>query len=403
MPLSDTAIRNAKPREKPFKLFDGNGLHLFVHPNGGKWWRAKFRFGGKEKLLSLGVYPDVGLKAAREKCVALRRQLVDGVDPSQARKAAKIARGGENAFEAVAREWYAKFESTWVPSHGERILRRLERDIFPWIGGRTIGEIKAPDLLAVVRRIEDRGAVETAHRALQNCGQVFRYAVATGRAERDPTRDLRGALPPPQERHHASITDETGVGELLCAIDGYEGHFVTRCALRLAPLVFVRPGELRAATWSEIDFAKAEWRIPAARMKMREVHIVPLAQQAIAILREIEPLTNIARESRPEASRYVFPSARTADRPMSNNAVLAALRRMGFEKGEMTGHGFRSIASTMLHEMGWPHHVIERQLAHAERSAVSAAYNYAQYLPERRQMMQAWADHLDSLRAGRCL
>lgn len=399
MPLSDTAIRKAKARDKPFKLFDGLGLYLVVQPNGGRWWRLKYRFGGKEKLLSLGTYPDVPLKAARERCLTHRQQIAAGIDPGQARRAESLAGTGSDGFETIAREWYARFESTWVASHGDRILRRLERDIFPWVGARPIGEIKPAELLAVVRRIEERGALETAHRALQNCGQVFRYAVATGRAERDPTRDLRGALPPAPERHHASITDEKGVGELLCAIDGYEGHFVTRCALRLAPLVFVRPGELRAATWDEIDFDKAEWRIPAARMKMGEIHIVPLARQAIAILREIEPLTNIVRTARPEASRFVFPSARTADRPMSNNAVLAALRRMGFAKGEMTGHGFRSIASTMLHELGWPHHVIERQLAHAERSAVSAAYNYAQYLPERRQLMQAWADQLDGLRA----
>jgi integrase len=224
--------------------------------------------------------------------------------------------------------------------------------------------------------------------------------VATGRAERDPTGDLRGALPPPQSRNFASIKDEKGVGELLRAIDGYHGHFATKCALRLAPLVFVRPGELRAAIWNEIDFEKAEWRIPAARMKMRDLHIVPLSRQAIAILREIEPLTNVVRESRPDARRYVFPSVRTAERPMSENTVLSALRRMGYTSEEMTGHGFRSTASTMLHEMGWPHQVIERQLAHAEGSAVSAAYNYAEHLTERRKMMQAWADHLDTLKAN---
>jgi integrase len=400
MALSDTAIRNAKPQAKMYKLFDGHGLHLRIEPTGSKRWHVKFRFGGKEKLAALGAYPEVTLKAAREKLLALRRQLDAGIDPSQARRAAKIARSGENAFEAVAREWHAKFSANWVPSHSDRILRRLERDIFPWIGARPVDEIKAPELLDVLRRIEDRGAVETAHRALQNCGQVFRYAVATGRAERDPTGDLRGALPPPQSRNFASIKDEKGVGELLRAIDGYHGHFATKCALRLAPLVFVRPGELRAAIWNEIDFEKAEWRIPAARMKMRDLHIVPLSRQAIAILREIEPLTNVVRESRPDARRYVFPSVRTAERPMSENTVLSALRRMGYTSEEMTGHGFRSTASTMLHEMGWPHQVIERQLAHAEGSAVSAAYNYAEHLTERRKMMQAWADHLDTLKAN---
>lgn len=233
---------------------------------------------------------------------------------------------------------------------------------------------------------------------MQTCGQVFRYAVATGRAERDPTADLRGALPPPTEKHHASITEPKRVGALLRAIDGYDGAFITKCALRLAPLVFVRPGELRQAQWPEFDLDKAEWRIPAVRMKMREQHIVPLSHQAVLILREIEPLTNRGIESKPSAPRYVFPSARSRERPMSNNAVLAALRRMGYAKDEMTGHGFRSTASTLLHEQGWNHQVIERQLAHAEHNSVSAAYNFAEHLPERRKMMQHWADYLDALK-----
>jgi integrase len=267
-----------------------------------------------------------------------------------------------------------------VASHGDRILRRLEKDIFPWLGKRPIAEIKAPELLAVLRRIESRGALETTHRAMQNCGQVFRYAVATGRAERDPTGDLRGAL--------------------LRAIYSYEGFLTTKCALRLAPLVFVRPGELRKAQWPEIDLDKAEWRIPAERMKMREQHIVPLASQAIEILQELEPLTNRQILARPNLPRYVFPSARSHERPMSENAILAALRRMGYTKEEMTGHGFRSMTSTLLHEQGWNHQVIERHLAHAERNAVSAAYNFAEHLPERRKVIQAWADYLDALKAG---
>ncbi|MEW5864176.1 MAG: integrase arm-type DNA-binding domain-containing protein [Pseudomonadota bacterium] len=400
MPLTDTAIRSAKPKAKTVKLFDGGGLYLEINPAGGKWWRWKYRYGGKEKRLSLGVYPDVSLKAAREKRDAARRQLIAGIDPAQARRAEKLAQAGAESFEAIAREWHAKFSPGWVASHGDRILRRLERDVFPWIGKRPIAEIKAPELLAVLRRIESRGALETAHRALQNCGQIFRYAVATGRAERDPTRDLRGALPAPKEKHHASITDPKRIGELLRAIDAYQGFFVTKCALRLAPLVFVRPGELRKAQWAEIDLDKAEWRIPAERMKMREQHIVPLSRQAVAILRELEPLTNRAIPSKPDAPRYVFPSARSRSRPMSENAVLAALRRMGYTKDEMTGHGFRSMASTLLHEQGWNHQVIERQLAHAERNAVSAAYNFAEHLPERRKMMQAWADYLDGLKAS---
>jgi integrase len=400
MPLTDTAIRRAKPQAKAVKLFDGGGLYLEVNPAGGKWWRWKYRFGGKEKRLSLGVYPDVSLKAAREKRDAARQQLAAGIDPGQARRAEKLAQAGAESFEAIAREWHAKFSLGWVASHGDRILKRLEKDVFPWVGKRPIAEIKAPELLAVLRRIESRGALETAHRAMQNCGQVFRYAVATGRAERDPTGDLRGALPAPKEKHHASIIDPKRIGELLRAIDAYEGFFATKCALRLAPLVFVRPGELRKAQWPEIDLDKAEWRIPAERMKMREQHIVPLSRQAVAILRELEPLTNRAIPSKPDAPRYVFPGAQSRERPMSENAILAALRRMGYTKDEMTGHGFRSMASTLLHEQGWNHQVIERQLAHAERNAVSAAYNFAEHLPERRKMMQAWADYLDGLKAS---
>jgi integrase len=400
MPLTDTAIRSAKPQAKPFKLFDSGGLHLIVTPTGRKWWRWKYRFGGKAKGLSFGVYPDVSLKSAREKRDAARKQLAAGVDPGAARKAEKLAQAGAESFEAIAREWHAKFSPGWAANHGDRILRRLENDIFPWLGKRPIAEIKAPELLAVLRRIESRGALETTHRAMQNCGQVFRYAVATGRAERDPIGDLRGALPPPKEKHHASIIEPKRVAELLRAIDSYQGFFATKCALRLAPLVFVRPGELRKGQWSEIDLDKGEWRIPAERMKMREQHIVPLSRQAVEILRELEPLTNRPMASRPNVPCYIFPSARTRERPMSENAILAALRRMGYTKDEMTGHGFRSMASTLLHEQGWNHQVIERQLAHAERNAVSAAYNFAEHLPERRKMMQAWADYLDGLKTS---
>jgi integrase len=401
LPLTDVAIRAAKPQAKPFKLFDSGGLHLLVTPSGSKWWRWKCRFGGGEKRLSFGVYPAVGLRAARQRRDGARAQLAAGIDPGDARKAEKVSHAGVESFEAIAREWHAKFSSAWVPSHGDRIMRRLERDVFPWLGKRPIAEIKAPELLAVLRRIESRGAQETAHRVMQNCGQVLRYAVATGRAERNPTGDLRGALPPPKEKHYASIIEPKRVAEMLHAIDSYRGFFATRCALQLAPLVFVRPGELRKAQWPEIDFDKGEWRIPAARMKMREQHIVPLSRQAIEILRNLEPLTNRPIPSRPNAPCYIFPSARTRERPMSDNAILAALRGMGYTKDQMTGHSFRSMASTLLHEQGWNHQVIERQLAHAERNAVSAAYNFAEHLPERRKMMQAWADYLDSLRGGR--
>ncbi|HXV83060.1 MAG TPA: integrase arm-type DNA-binding domain-containing protein [Candidatus Binatia bacterium] len=398
MPLTDVKIRTTKPNGKAFKLFDSGGLYLELGPAGGKYWRWKYRFAGKEKRLAFGVYPDVSLKAAREKRDKARQQLAAGIDPGEARKAEKQAQAGAEAFEAVAREWHTKFSPNWVPSHGDRILRRLDNDVFPWVGKRPISDIRAPEVLALLRRIESRGALETAHRAMQNCGQIFRYAVATGRAERDPTGDLRRALPSPKEKHHASILEPKRITELLRAIDGYQGFLVTKCALRLAPLVFVRPGELRKAQWPEIDLEKAEWRIPAERMKMREHHIVPLSRQAVEILREVEPLTNRPMPSRPNAPRYVFPGARTRERPMSENAILAALRRMGYTKEEMTGHGFRSMASTLLHEQGWNHQAIERQLAHAERNSVSAAYNFAEHLSDRRKMMQDWADYLDGLK-----
>tara|TARA_R110000822_G_scaffold49736_3_gene130483 strand:+ start:4128 stop:5348 length:1221 start_codon:yes stop_codon:yes gene_type:complete len=394
MPLTDTAARNAKPESKPRKLSDEKGLFLLVSPNGGKWWRLKYRIGGKEKLLSLGTYPDVSLKAARDARDLARKDIAAGIDPSEKRKAAKAALTtiDSNSFEAVAREWLNKYRASWTPEHAERIERRFERDVFPWVGKRPIADITAPELLAALRRIESRGALDTAHRALQNCGQVFRYAVATGRAQADPTPSLRGALAPSKETHHAAVTEPKAMGELLRVLHSYKGSFVTLCALKLAPLVFVRPGELRRAEWSEIDFDASEWRIPAGKMKSRAVHIVPLAVQAVAILKELQPLTG--------SGQYVFPSVRTRTRPMSENTVLGALRRLGYTTGQMTGHGFRSMASTQLNEMGWPPDVIERQLAHAERNKVKAAYNRAEHLAARRQMMQAWADYLDHLTRG---
>ncbi|MHB1926157.1 MAG: tyrosine-type recombinase/integrase [Leptospirillum sp.] len=392
MALTDATIRNAKPGEKARKLTDGDGLYIFMTLTGSRLWRYDYRFDGKRKTLSIGAYPGVTLREAREKRDGIRKMIRAGIDPSQAKKAQKDSASGADSFESLAREWFSKFSPTWTPSHGERILRRLERDIFPWIGKRPIAEVKAPELLTVLRRIEERGAVETAHRASQNCGQVFRYAVATGRAERDPTGDLRGAIPPTKQTHHASITDPREIGALLRAIDAYEGGLIVRCALRLAPLVFVRPGELRKAQWSEINWDKSEWVIPAERMKMREKHIVPLSRQSLEILRELQPLTG--------DGKYLFPSPRTSDRPMSDNAILSALRRMGYTGDQMTGHGFRSMASTLLNEQGWHRDAIERQLAHAERDSIRAAYNYAEHMPERRRMMQSWADYLGELRKG---
>ena len=394
MPLTDTACRSAKPEAKPYKLSDGGGLVLLVSLNGSKLWRLRYTFGGKENMLTLGSYPATTLKEARERRIECRRQIEQGIDPSALRKQEKrqSAEASTESFEAIAREWYAKYSPQWADSHGEKILRRLERDVFPYIGASPARSITAPQLLAVLRRIESRGAVETAHRAGQNCGQVLRYAVATGRAERDPSGDLKGALPPIRQTHHASITEPEKIGALLRSMDAYQGSIVTRCALQLAPLIFVRPGELRRAEWAEIDLDGAEWRIPAEKMKGRVLHIVPLSEQAIAVLRELHPLTG--------RGRYVFPSGRGPSRCMSENGVLSALRRMGYSGEQMTGHGFRSMASTLLNEQGWPRDAIERQLAHGERDKVRAAYNYAEHLPVRRKMMQAWADHLDGLRLG---
>lgn len=391
MTLTDTQIRKVKSREKSFKLADGKGLFLVVQPNGSKYWRFRYWFGDKEKLLSLGVYPEVTLAGARKKRDEAQQMLADSVDPGMAKQLKKRAQrlGAENSFEAIGREWHIKFSSKWTEKHGAKILHRLEKDIFPWLGQRPIPEITAPELLIVLRRIENRGAIETAHRLCQSCGQIFRYAIATGRADRDVSADLRGAIPPVKKRHHASITDPKAIGSLMRAIKGYSGQLVTRCALQLAPLVFVRSGELRHAEWSEFNFEAAEWRIPPEKMKMRVAHIAPLSQQAIAILREIQALTG--------DGKYVFPSLRSTSRPMSDNTILGALRRLGYAKEEMTGHGFRSMASTLLNEQGWNRDAIERQLAHSERDGIRAAYNYAEYLPERRKMMQHWADYLDSL------
>lgn len=395
MALTDTAIRTAKPKDKPYRLSDAGGLYMEVSPAGGKLWRLKYRFDGKEKRLAMGAYPDTSLKDARDKRDVARKLLANGVDPSEQKKAAKAA-GMENAtnsFEVIAREWFAKQSKTWAESHSTKIMIRLEKDIFPWLGSRPIADISAPDFLSCLRRVESRGAVESSHRILQNCGQIMRYAIATGRATQNPVDALKGALTPVQATHRASITEPKAVGELLRAIDGYQGATITKCALRLAPLTFVRPGELRNAEWAEIDLSNAEWNIPKERMKTREAHIVPLSTQALEILSELEALTG--------RGRYVFPGARTPKRPMSNNAILAALRRMGYAKDEMSGHGFRAMARTILDEVL---HIrpdyIEHQLAHAVRDPNGRAYNRTSHLAERKVMMQQWADYLDALKQG---
>lgn len=391
MALSDLQARRAKvPAGKTFKrLTDGKGMYLLVK-HAGKYWRMDYRFAGKRKTLSLGVYPDVSLKRAREKRDDARRMIADDIDPSMQKQATRTAK--KDSFEAVAREWFAKEKAIWKPSHADTVIGRLENNIFPWLGDTPINDIEPPDMLAVLRRIESRGAIETAHRIKRVCGQVFRYGIATGRCKRDPVPDLRGALQPVKQTHLATITDPKRVGELLRAIEGYSGTFEVKCALQVAPYLFVRPGELRHAEWSEIDIEAAQWRIPAEKMKMGRLHLVPLSRQVVAILRDLQPLTG--------RGKYLFPSVRSATRPMSENTINAALRRMGFEKGEICGHGFRSMASTILHEQGWNTDVIERQLAHVESNKVKSAYNHAEHLPERVKLMQAWSDYLDGLRTG---
>lgn len=402
---SAATLKAIRPGDTRRRLSDGAGLYLLLFVKGGSHgWRLDYTFGGRRKTLSLGTYPATSLSSARQKAEAARQLVNAGTDPSEARQQQKTSVAKQRqieklvdaglpvpeSFEAVAREWYAKHQPSWAASHADKIIRRLERDVFPWLGSKPIQAIKPPELLQVLKRVEARGAIETTHRVQQNCGQVFRYAVAIGLIESDPSRDLRGALPSWRPEHYPTLTDARRVGQLLRDIDAYEGGFITRCAMRLSPLLFVRPGELRRADWQEIDLEAAEWRIPASKMKGRVMHIVPLATQALAVLRELKPLTG--------PRGWVFPGNRTNGEPMSENTVNAALRRLGYDRATMTAHGFRGMASTMLHELGWTSDVIERQLSHTERNSVKAAYNHAEHLPERRRMMQSWADFLDSLR-----
>ena len=389
--LTDKAIQAAKPRSKPYKMGDGEGLYLLVNPNGTKWWRFKYKHQGREKLLSMGTLRDVSLKRAREKRKDARELLDKGIDPSEARKAER--RIEAESFEDLAEEWLKQQRNALAPDTIEQLRRRLQNYVYPYIKRERIDSITANDLLRVLRRIESRGLHETAQRVKSLCGRIFRYAVASGHADRDPTADLKGALAPTRTTHFAAITEPRRIGELLRAIDGYQGEPGIMAALRLAPLVFVRPGELRGAEWAEIDLKAAEWRIPAERMKMGREHIVPLSKQAVAILEEIKPLT--------EEKRLVFTSLRSKTRAMSENTLNAALRRLGYSTEEMTAHGFRTMASTRLNEMGFEPDVIELQLAHRDRNKVRAAYNRAERLQERRRMMQTWADYLDGLKADK--
>lgn len=390
--MTDSKLRNLKPRGKLYRLADGGGLCIEVHPSRARYWRFRYRFADKQKMLSLGVYPEVSLAEARERRDAARAILREGVDPSAKRKREKRQErvAAANSFEAVAEEWMARQDVAEITAEKNRWLLSFA---LPDLGKRPIAEITPRELLDVLRKVEATGKLETAQRLKIKCGQVFRYAIIEGKAEIDPTASLRGALKSPKAKHHAAITDPKAMGELLRAIDGFTGQPVTLAALKLAPLVFVRPGELRGAEWAEFDLDAGEWRIPAERMKMPAPHIVPLSTQAVSILRDLQPLTG--------AGCYVFPSIRTLSRPMSENTVNAALRRLGYGKDEMTGHGFRSMAATRLNEMGWNPDAIERQLSHAESNKVREAYTHAaEYLPERRKMMQAWADYLDGLKSG---
>jgi len=400
--LTDLALRNAKPSDKPRRLSDGGGLYLEVSPNGSKYWRMAYRYAGKQKTLALGVYPEISAPEARKAAQQGRDHLAEGRDPGLVKKILKGTNCIENTFQAVAEEWIGKFKHMWTESHLKNVSGRLQRDIYPWIGNRPIGEITAPELLFVLRKIEARGHIESAHRASTNAGQVFMYAIATGRAERNPAADLKGAIPPPTVRHMSSITDPEQVGELMRAFDRYHGSPITKHALQLAAHVFLRSTELRLAEWTEIDFEKAEWRVPMSRMKGRKrdkeasqtaYHLVPLAKQVLLILGEIHALTG--------HGKYLFPGLRASTRPMSDATLTNALRRMGYSPEELHVHGLRATARTLIRqELGFDEEPIERQLGHAVKGPLGAAYNRADFVEERKRMMQAWADYLDKLKAG---
>lgn len=392
--LKDLQIRNLKPTDKPYKKYDTDGLFILIKPSSQKSWRYKYRFGKKEKLIVLGEYPAVTLSEVRKLRDQAKIRLKQGFDPVQHRQAVKREEdnASKNTLEHITREWHLKYSPSWSDGHAKIIMRRLEKDVFPWIGSHPIETIQPAELLDVLRRVEARGAVETAHRIQQTLGQAFRYGVATQRCQRDVAADLRGALPPVKTESFAAITDPVEIGKLLRAIDGIHCTLVVRAALQLAPLVFVRPGELRQAEWSEINLDTGLWAIPAEKMKSKREHLVPLCTQAIKILKDLYPATS--------RSKYVFPSARGHSRCMSENAVRTALQSLGYDGQTMTGHGFRSMASTLLNEQGVNKHHIEMQLAHVDKNAIRRIYNRAKYLNERRKMMQKWGNYLDSLRNG---
>jgi integrase len=392
-PLTDRQVKSAKPQAKDTKLYDGNGLFLLVTKTGGKLWHFKYRFEGKEKKLTFGSYPQVSLVDARSQREKARIQVAKGVDPGIIKKAIRDAvfAKGENSFEVVAQEWHSKFSKSWSSSHAETTIRRLKLHVFPFIGSKPIQEINASDVLSVLNRIEDRKALETAHRVRTLCGQVLRYAVGTSRADRDITVDLKGVLPPYKKGHHAAVIDPVKLAPILRAIDDYEGSFIVKCALKLVPLIFVRPGELRHAEWCNIDFMNMQWDIPAEQMKMKIPHVVPLSHQSITILKELQQLTG--------HEKYLFPCNRHYSRPMSNCTINAALRRMGFDKDTVTCHGFRATARTILDEvLDVRPDFIEHQLSHTVRDSNGRAYNRTSHLLARKEMMQTWADYLDEIK-----
>lgn len=394
MKLTDVAVRKAKPRTKPYKMADGGGLFMLVQPNSSKYWRLAYRFENKQKILALGVYSDVSLILARERREAARKLLATGIDPSENRKAKKRARldSSENSFEVVAREWLAFYMKNKVASHSEKVVRRFERFLFPWLGNKPIAEITPPQVLEALKRIENLGSFETAHRTLQACGQVFKYAVQTGRAVRDVTFDLKGALPPTNSKHMATFTEPKEVAELLRAIDGFKGTYTVQCALKIAPMLFVRPGELRMAKWKDIDLKAGEWSYVVSKTKTD--HLVPLPKQIVVLLRELHSFSG--------HGEYVFQSGRDPKKAMSGAAINAALTRIGYDtKTQITGHGFRAMARTILHErLGIDPHIIEHQLAHRVPDALGTAYNRTKFIKQRKEMMQLWADYLDKLKTG---
>jgi len=395
MPLTDTAIKAFKSKDKSYREFDGSGLYLEIAPSGGKWWRLKYRFGGKEKRISLGTYPAIGLKDARQRRDEAKTMLAKGIDPGEQKKVIKaeaVATAKDEAltFEAAAREWYAKKTVALTDGYRKQLMARLENLLFPYIGKMRLSVLEPADILRAIRHTEERGHIETAHRLAQISGQICRYARLGGYTKYDVASRLSEALPPIQTKHFAAITDPVEIGHLLRAIEDYHGDVSVAYVLRIMPYVFVRSGELRAAEWPEIHLEAAEWIIPAGRMKMRRPHVVPLARQVVKLFAELKLITG--------AGRYIFPSPFSAGRCISDVGILNALRRMGYNKGKMTIHGFRTMASTLLNELKYRPDVIEAQLSHGEKNAIRDAYNRAEYLQERRQMMEEWANYLDRLR-----